>query len=231
MQNFSTIGQLTSKTKQMPHILCNVLCERSQERSLPGRGGHPYLHGMIPTARGNIPAVARPGQRIHGIAMPSVRIECNSSLCVPNLHGMIPTSRGNIPAIGRPGQRTDFIGVSLVGEEKLARKGFPDSYRFISTPGSDEASVRGPGQCLNDTPRIFFGEVVKCFSCQCAPDQYRVVPISRGNVLTVGRPGHCVHKFSVSSVNADSLARVSIPDLHCVVPTARSNILTIRRPA
>jgi len=189
MQNFSTIGQLTSKTKQMPHILCNVLCERSQERSLPGRGGHPYLHGMIPTAR------------------------------------------GNIPAIGRPGQRTDFIGVSLVGEEKLARKGFPDSYRFISTPGSDEASVRGPGQCLNDTPRIFFGEVVKCFSCQCVPDQYRVVPISRGNVLTVGRPGHCVHKFSVSSVNADSLARVSIPDLHCVVPTARSNILTIRRPA
>jgi hypothetical protein len=143
------------------------------------------LYAAIPTARGNIPAFGGPGQCIHSIAMPFVGIEYSSSSCVLDLHSMIPTARGNIPAFGGPGKGAHFIGVSHVVEEKLARQGFPDSYRFVSTSSSNEASIRRPGQRLNDTPCIF-DVGVECFSGQCVPDQYCVVPISRGNELAAG---------------------------------------------
>jgi hypothetical protein len=149
--------------------------------------------------------------------------------CRPHLHRAVPTARGNVPAVGRPGQRTHLIGVSFVDEEKATLVSIQDVHRAVSVPGSDVASIRGPGQRPYDASCIS-GVLEKLFSCFYVPDLHRVVPVSRGNVLAVGRPGDRVHKFGMSGVGAQGLSGAGVPDLDGMIPTAGGDELSIGGP-
>src|SRR6266436_3175265 len=62
------------------------------------------------------------------------------------------------------------------------------------------------------------------------PDLYRLVLPSRGDAVTIGRPGDRIDRGCVSTVGKDGTPSGSLPDVYGHIKTCRGNIVAIRRP-
>src|SRR5450759_2545792 len=70
----------------------------------------------------------------------------------------------------------------------------------------------------------------RLYALWSVPDLYCAITTSRGNALTIRRPGHCPHKTGMPSIGEGVTPICSIPDLHGVITTPRGNALTTGGP-
>src|SRR6266852_2175051 len=94
----------------------------------------PDLHCLIPTPRGDAPAIGRPHHRFHKTRMPPIDVDMVSIGSIPHLHRVIITPRGDAPAIRRPCHRTHSNGMPVIGVNVPTIGRIPDLNRVIIAP-------------------------------------------------------------------------------------------------
>src|SRR6266568_1170952 len=80
-------------------------------------GRIPYLHGVIPGARGNTCAIGRPRHRVYNIGMTLVGDQGDPASRIPYLYGVVITGRGDARAIGRPRYYVYSIIMTIISKE------------------------------------------------------------------------------------------------------------------
>src|SRR5437773_1421416 len=80
-------------------------------------GGIPYLHGLVCSRRGNIPAIGRPCYSVDLGRVPTVSQAGSSSFRVADLYCLIIACRGYALAIGRPGHGIDAGRVAVIDQQ------------------------------------------------------------------------------------------------------------------
>src|SRR6266849_397460 len=93
----------------------------------------PDLHCLIPTPRGDAPAIGRPRHRFHKTRMPPIDVDMVSIGSIPHLHRVIITPRGDALAIGRPRHRSHSTGMPAIGVGMPAIGRIPHLHRCITS--------------------------------------------------------------------------------------------------
>src|SRR6266849_6144021 len=93
----------------------------------------PDLHCLIPTPRGDAPAIGRPRHRLHSNRMLPIGKDLPTIDSIPYLHRLIKASRGDAPAIRRPCHRTHSIGMPVIGVGMPAIGRIPHLHRCITS--------------------------------------------------------------------------------------------------
>src|SRR5713226_5705011 len=93
----------------------------------------PDLHCLIPTPRGDAPAIRRPCHRTHSNGMPVIGVNVPTIGRIPALHRVIIAPRGDTLAIGRPRHRTHITGMPAIGVGMPAIGRIPHLHRCITS--------------------------------------------------------------------------------------------------
>src|SRR5262245_9743508 len=73
-------------------------------------------------------------------------------------------------------------------------------------------------------------KVADIFATRDVPHMSNAVTIPGSDVLTVGRPGNCLHCLIIFTIGRDGTSREGIPNTHALIPGTGDNIFPIWRP-
>src|SRR5438876_5510316 len=103
---------------------------------------------------------------------------------------------------------------------------FPYFNHLVGPSSSDVLSIRGPCHCeycirgaLRDEKYFSRRNVLSRYP----PDLYPHIFSCRGNISPVRRPGYCMYRMCMASIDELPMASRCVPDLYCAISTCRSD--------
>ena len=187
---------------------------------------HPHLHGAIKTARGDILAIGRPGDGIHGVGMAVIGVHVATIAGIPHLYVLSSCQR---QCAAHPATKRQHYAAGMAAKEVQIPTiaGIPHLHRLISSCQRQCASHRATRppttQRRNGRDRCTY--YPQCWHPTPAPSYPNCQ--TRHACHRATRPQHPHVGMAAIGVH---VAPVSHPILHRLVSTRGGDALAIGRP-
>ncbi len=115
------------------------------------RGQFPHLDSLVKTARHEILAVGRKGDRVHAVLVPIGSFQTlhqESGRGIPDANALVKRTGRHVLGIGRDGDR-GYTVLDGQGENHLSGLNVPETNGAISTSGSDGSTIASEIQRVN----------------------------------------------------------------------------------